>query len=273
MAVELLSAGGCYNSGRFALDGAGANVRNWRGAIDTDQVFTNTETLIVAVSMDADDMNEATDATFKLRWRNVTDAGSMADLASSGEIKWSTSSDLVDDQGLIEAEFSGGNSVDCVGKEWTTFAANAQEVEGANGKTITVPDDEIFEIQWAIDLSSADFANGDQYEFAITESGGGAIGTLAGKLTVVEAGKIDGTTKNDDRTSAVVSVQVTCWLSDEASPPKPTGDIIVQLISSGSDGTYSLTGLVKDNKYFLHFFKDDTADLSDGSIEVTAVGV
>jgi hypothetical protein len=272
--TELIAAGGCYNSMRFALDGAGANVRDWRGEIDTNQEFTEAERLILGVCFDGDDMNIATDATFKLQWRNITDAGSFADLAATGEIKWATDTDLVNGQALIVAEFSDlPSQIDCTGKGWTNIDIGSHEIEGENGQTQTVDDDELFELQWAIDLSDADFLNADQYEFRVVQSDNTVIGLAIGKLTVVKAGKIEGTTKNADRTSAVVSVQVTAYLSDEASPPKPVGPPVAQLVSSGSDGTFTLLGLASGKKYFLHFFKDDTADLSDGSPEVTAVDV
>jgi len=87
-------------------------------------------------------------------------------------------------------------------------------------------------------------------------------------------GKIDGTTKNANRSAAVVSVTVSAYPSDGAgSNPKPLGLIVAQTVSSGADGTYSLTGLTTGAKYFLHFYKDDTNDVSDGSPEVTAVAV
>lgn len=87
-------------------------------------------------------------------------------------------------------------------------------------------------------------------------------------------GKIDGTTKNSDRSAFVASVTVTAFASDGAGTnPKPIGRMVAQTVSSASDGTYSLTGLTTGSKYFLHFYKDATEDLSDGSPEVTAVAV
>ncbi len=266
---ELLATGGCWNAGRIALDGAGAGARNWQAAIETNVVLTDAQIAIFAHCVDSDDMDDATDATFKLQWRNVSDAGSWNDLAATGEIKWATVSDLVDGNAVVVAEDSGGNSVNCSTKGWSH--TDGIEKEGANGFTRTIFEDEFQDFHWALDLSDADAINADEYEFRLTESGGTVIGTSLATLTVVVAGKIDGTTKNNDRTSAVVSVQVTAYLSDEASPPKPVGAHVAQLVSSGADGTFSLLGLVSGSKYFLHFFKDDTADLSDGSIEITAV--
>jgi hypothetical protein len=218
-------------------------------------------------------MNIATNATFQIVWRNITDAGSWTDLTSSGEIRLAASSaQMVDATALVAAELSDSSKVNCTGKGWTNYDVNSDEHVNRGSLTQTVDDDVLYEQQWAVDISNADAINGDEYEFAVVQSDDTVIGTGTGHLTVVVAGKIDGTTKNKDRTSAVVSVQVTAFLSDEGSPPKPVGPPVAQLISSGSDGTYSLQEEIASGfKYFLHFFKDDTADLSDGSPEVTAV--
>jgi hypothetical protein len=50
-----------------------------------------------------------------------------------------------------------------------------------------------------------------------------------------------------------------------------TGGVRAQVVSHATTGVYSLVGLVSGTKYFLHFYKDDTADLSGGSLEITAV--
>ncbi len=269
--TELLAAGGCYDSMRYARDGAGQGDRDWVAAYNTAAQMTEAEILILAVCVDGDDMNDATDATFKLQWENNDDnPGTWNDLAATGELKWSSSSDLVDANAVVSGEESGGNAVNCSGMG--PSRADGIEKEGANGFTRTIAQDIFQEFHWAIDLSGADYGNGDAYGFRLTESGGTVIGTMTGLLTIIKAGKIDGTTKNNDRSSAVGGVTVTCYASDEAgSNPKPTGAHVAQLVSHATLGTYSLTGLISGSKYFLHFYKDDTADLSDGSIEITAV--
>jgi len=267
--VELLAAGGCYNSNRWAKSGAGVGARNWKAAVNADAEMTDISQAILACCIDADDMNNATSATFKIQWRNVTDAGSFADLAATGEIKWSTTSDLVDGATVTSAEDSGGN-LNCTGKGWSR--RDGIEVEGKNGITHTVNQDAYEDLQWAIDLTSADGTNGDQYEFRLCESGGTVIGTCVGKLTVVKAGKIDGVTKNADRSAVVGGVTVSAFRSDEAGTnPKPINILRAQVVSDASTGAYSLPDLISGAKYFLHFYKDDTNDLSDGSPEVTAV--
>jgi hypothetical protein len=270
---ELIAAGGCWNANRFAVDGAGANLRTWRGAIETNQQFLDSETLILAASFCGDDMNAASGATFKVQWKNVSDAGSYADLAATGEIKWASSSDLTDDATLASAAYANSpDAVDCVGKGWTVEAGESVEAEGDNEKSLNAQDDELLEIHWAIDLSGADSANQDTYQFRIVDTSNSVIGEGTGILTVVIAGKIDGTTKDATRASAVGGVTVSAFLSDGAgSDPKPEGELVAQVVSHASTGVYSLTGLASGAGYFLHFYKDDTADLSDGSPVVTAV--
>lgn len=269
--TELLAAGGCYNSMRYARDGAGAGERDWAAVYNTVASIGHMRRLILAVCIDADDMNDATDATFKIQWENNSDnPGTWNDLAATGEIKWASDTDLVDAATVTSAEDSGGNVVDCSTKGWSR--RDGLEKEGANGFTRTIAQDAYEEFHWAIDLSGADYANEDQYGFRLTQSDDTVIGTMSALLTVVTSGKIDGTTKNKDRTSAVGGVTVTAYASDEAgTDPKPIGRLVSQVVSHATTGVYSLMGLISGTKYFLHFYKDDTDDVSDGSPEVTAV--
>lgn len=273
MATELMAAGGCYNSMRYALDGAGQGARNWRAAHNQAAQMTQLMRLILAVNVDGDDMNDADDASFKIQWANVSDAPTTwYDLSSSGEIRYASDTDLIDGNAVVEAEDSGGNVVNCTGKGWSR--ADGIEVEDKNGITRTVVQDTFQDLHWAITLANADYENGDEYSFRLCQADDTVIGTMVANLTIVKAGKIDGITKNKDRTSPVVSVTVTAWPSDEAgSNPKPTSEgFVAQGVSDGATGAFSLVGnIISGDKYFLHFYKDDTADLSDGSPEVTAV--
>jgi len=270
MANPWISNGGCVNGIRFALDGAGAGSRNWVAAADASFEFNTAQVMILAIAFDSDDMNTIS-GDFYLEWQNATASDGWHDLSASGELVWSSSSDLSNGATVVEAEQNGTENCSSMGVTNT----NGVEREGANEVTMSsVSSKLVFDLQWAIDLSGADGANGDEYEFRVSESGGGSgvYKTFTATITVVTAGKIDGTTKNSDRSAAVGGVTVTCWASDGASPdPKPTGDIIDQVVSHASTGVYSLTGLASGVDYFLHFYKDDTADLSDGSGVVTAV--
>jgi hypothetical protein len=270
--VELIAAGGCGDGNRIARDGAGQGDRDWVDTILVDNVeVAQANLIIIAFGIQADDMNDADDATFKLQWRNVSDAGSFADLAATGEIKWSSSTDLIDDNAVVAGEDSGIAAVDCIAKAFAR--RDGLEKEGANGFTRSIAQDASEDFHWAIDLADADAANADQYEFQLTQSDGTVIVVGLTKLTVVVAGKIDGITKDDTRSAPIDLVTVTAIESDGAgSDPKPIGSVITQVVSDVTTGVYSLTNLiVSGRKYFLHFYKDDTDDLSDGSIEVTAV--
>jgi hypothetical protein len=270
MANPWISNGRCVNGIRYALDGAGAGSRNWIEAADVTAEATTAQVIIVAIAFDSDDMN-AINGDFYLEWRNETAAGSWSDLGSSGELKWSSSSDLSNGATVVEAEQNGTENCSSMGVTNT----NGVEREGANTVTMSgVSSKLVFDLQWAVDMSGADGANGDQYAFRVSESGGGSgvYKTFTALLTAAVAGKIDGTTKNSDRSAAVGGVTVTAYLSDAAgSDPKPIGAHVAQVVSHASTGVYSLTGLASGVAYFLHFYKDDTADLSDGSPEVTAV--
>ncbi len=274
--VELLDAGGCGEvNNRIARDGAGQGDRDWAhdieiggsGSIEIPSITR----VIMAFTIQADDMNDAPDATFKLRWRNVSDAGSFTDLAATGEIKWATDTDLIDDNAVVAGEDSGANIFDCIGKGWNR--RDGLEKEGANGFTRSINQDRYEDFHWALDLSDADAVNNDEYEFQITESDNTVIATGNTTLMVIIAGKIDGITKDDTRSAPVDLVTVSAIESDGAgSDPKPIGEIKAQVVSDVTTGVYSLTtSIASGRKYFLHFFKEDTDDLSDGSIEVTAV--
>lgn len=272
MAVELMAAGGCYNGMRYASDGAGQGARDWLAAYDTVATIGHTIRLILAVCIDADDMNTATDATFKIQWENYSDnPGVWNDLAATGEIKWASDTDLINNNAVVPGEDCGANVEDCTGKGWSH--RDGLEKEGENGFTRTIDQDAFEDFHWAIDVSGADYVNEDEYNFRLTQADNTVIGTMVARLTVVTGGKIIGTTKNKDRTAAVGGVTVTAWESDEAgSDPKPKSQSFrAQVVSHVTLGTFTLLALFSGKKYFLHFYKDAANDLSDGSPEVTAV--
>jgi hypothetical protein len=261
------------NGGRIALDGAGDGSRDWLTAADTAGAVANTgQVIIFSISMDGDDMN-AISGDFVLEWYNDDDGGSWSDLASTGELRWATSSDLTNGGSVTEAEGNGTENCSTMGVTWT----NGLEREGANDATLSnIGSKALVEIQWAIDLSGADAANQDTYSFRVSESGGGSgvYKTYASTIQVETEGEITGTTKNSTRGAAVGGVTVTAYKSDAAgSDPKPEGSHVAQVVSHATTGVFALSGLASGADYFLHFYKDDTADLSDGSPPVTAVDV
>jgi len=262
--------GGCINGIRFALDGAGVGSRNWSAAADTGFTYNTEQIVIVAIAFDSDDMN-AISGDFYLEWQNATASDGWNDLSSSGELAWATVSDLSNGATVVTDERNGTENCSTMGVTHT----DGVEREGANDVTMSsVSSKLVFDIQWAVDLSSSDGANGDTYEFRVSESGGGSgvYKTFTALITVEVAGMIEGITKNANRSAVVGGVTCTCWLSDGGSPdPKPIGPIASQTVSDGGDGTYHLDALASGSDYFIHFYKDDTDDLSDGSGPVTAI--
>jgi len=272
--TELIAAGGCWNANRFALDEAGGATRNWLAAIETSVQMTTAQQLILACNFDGDDMNIATNATFKIQWRNVSDAGSWTDLGTTGDIRYASSSlQMTNNAALVTAESAcNGTCANCTGKGWTVFDVGSKERVNANGITQTVDDDEWFELQWAVDLSFADGLNGDEYEFRVTQSDNTVIGTGLGKITVVVAGKIDLVTRNEDRSAVEGSVKVTAYLSDGGSPAQPIGEPITSGTSNGS-GVLSLTGNIASGEDYILVGGKGTGGTvqSDASPPVTAV--
>ncbi len=272
--ANLITNGGCMNGHRWGLDpGVADTAPLWieaEGVAVVDHIIG--VDIILAVSFDGDDMNLIA-GDFEVRWRNKTDAGSMAVLAATGEMNWAAATALVNGDGVPNAEqFDSGN---CSGMGVDEVLNDGLMREGANGIDLTdIADGEVHENWWAI--STDDAVAGKEYEFEIVETGQSTpytgVNPMTATVTVLAAGKIDGTTKDENRGSAVGGVTVTAYRSDEAgSDPKPVGLPKAQVVSHASTGVYSLTGLGSGFKYFLHFYKDDTDDVSDGSPEVTAV--
>lgn len=262
---------GCYNGVRFAEGVAGgAGTRTWLAAADTDATNQpNNKTVIVAMAMDTDDMCSLTD-DMVIQWQDDTDVSGYSDLSGSGELTWSGTSDLTNGNAVVDAESMGEENCSTMG----ATHEDGVEREGANLAAVSgVASKRVVDFHWCVDLSGAEAGHDYSFRFRTATGGGGdLIATTTAVVSVVAAGKIDGTTKNADRSAAVGGVTVTAYRTDDAgSDPKPIGSMISQVVSHASTGVYSLTGLVSGADYFLHFYKDDTADLSDGSPVVTAV--
>jgi hypothetical protein len=262
---------GCYNGVRFAEGVAGgAGTRTWLAAADTtvaDQ--PNNKTIIVAIAMDTDDMCSLSD-DMVIQWQDDTDVSGYSDLSGSGELTWSGVSDLSNGNAVVDAESMGEENCSSMG----VSHEDGVEREGANLiATSGAGSKKVIDFHWCVDLSGATAAHDYSFRFRTQTGGGGdLIATTTAVVEVVAAGKIDGITKNSDRSAALGSVTVSAYRSDDAgTDPAPTGPLISSVVSNVTTGVYSLTGLVSGFDYFLHFYKDDTADLSDGSPPVTAV--
>jgi len=262
-------AGGCINGIRFADEG-GSPTRAWIVGADVDAVNQpNNKTIIIDVAADSDDMCTI-DGDFVLEWQNKTDASGWNDLAATGELKWGTVSDYANNDTLAIADFNGTENCSTMGVTATTEPNT--EKEGANLVQVTsIGSKDLINFCWAVDLSGA--LAGKDYEFRISQNGGGSgiFKTFTAVVSVVAAGKIDVVSRNADSSATVGGVTVSAFTSDEAgTDPKPIGEMLGQIVTNGS-GVGSVTGLVSGQKYFLHYYKDDTTDLADGTIEITAV--
>jgi len=100
-------------------------------------------------------------AAYKLRWR--VDGGTFADVASTGKVKWATSSDeLVDDATLIESDKVCGGLTSFT---WADGVESVGDNRAPDSGTISLSQDYYTEIQWALDISDADL--GDTYELEL----------------------------------------------------------------------------------------------------------
>jgi len=164
--MTFIADGGCYNSSRIALDGTSSGVaRNWQAASGTDVTgWDHANIAIYASSFDADDMNSTTIA-FKLQWREVG-SGTWLNLASTGAVKWGTSTTLTQGNAVTSTEGSG--DFNCGGMT-NLFGSNGDEVEGTNQSASRQRvKKEGFDIQWALDFSDA--ASLTEYEFRVLDS-------------------------------------------------------------------------------------------------------
>jgi len=197
------------------------------------------------------------DRRYKLRWRDVTDSGTFADVASTGEISYTATTVLVDGATLVV-----GNKL-CTGVPPATYWYDGLESEGDN-ELPDSPDeydlyaDEYTEFQWALDCSSADFSH--YYEFELYEiTNGVAIGTALCRLRTDHAMyKLEGVTKDKDGN---VKGTCECFLCKDNQDNTCTYEAYDQ--SDGS-GNYSFTGLKNnDAAYFVISWKDDTPHVFD----------
>ncbi len=125
-------------------------------------------------------------ATYSLRWRNETDnpGGSFTLLASTGEVKWASDTDLVNGTNLETGTKypTGDRLCNTTGGSGSTWFSG-EEVEGAaTSQSIALPDENYTEVHFAISL--ADAHEGDQYTFELYENTGpSSVGALGAQIT------------------------------------------------------------------------------------------
>jgi hypothetical protein len=262
--ANFISNGGCSNGARVARDGAGAGARNWQAAADIDITgWLLSWRMIFATMWDSDDMNSI-DGDFQLQWRNVTDAGSFADLTATGEVKWATDTDLVNDNAVVSDERGGVEN--CTGMGVSHL--DGYEIEGASAKDlIGITSDSVFDMQFAVDMSGGDL--GDEYEFRVVETGtSNSYGTYAGTVKIVEnTGDIVGVTK-DNGGSALASCKYAVFKVTDEGPPE-----VYEYKGNGTSdgsGNYSFTVYWDGStpNYMVYAEKDDTPNVMDATDNV-----
>ena len=146
-------------------------------AADNGDYGTQLATAEFIVVAQIDEEKGPWNAQYKLQWRDVTDAGSFADLASTGEIKWGTGTSLTNGTAVTVRACTGAGGS---GSTWQ----NGEEVEGAStADAINLADEYYTEIHFA--CSGATANHNHQYEFQLYDAtNSSAIGTLAAAITI-----------------------------------------------------------------------------------------
>jgi hypothetical protein len=264
--AAFVDLGGCYNASRVAKDGAGAGSRDWQAAADT--VVTGWRPswrLIFATSWDGADMDNY-NGDFQLQWRN-DDGGTFAVLASTGEVKWATDTDLVDGATVVAGEHNGANN--CSGM--LDGIGDGEEVEGDDASTTYVGVAKLyFDIQWAVDMSGA--TAGDTYEFRVVETGTSNVQSDDPCTTTVKMaennGTIDGITSDIDG-SVLISCHVSLFEVTSEGPPHEY-EFVESQISHGTTGAYSFEVWWDGTApyHMVYSSKDDTPHVFDATDNV-----
>ena len=150
------------------------------GADNADVVdWVKTNDFILAVNINSNG-KDTRSAQYKLRWRDVTDEGSFADVGATGEIHYNAATVLVNGAAIDVSD----RRCDSQGEDaWQ----DGEEVEGASlTDAIDLPDEYETEIHFALDCSGAE--DGHEYEFELYDNTQGASrGTCGASLTIYEA--------------------------------------------------------------------------------------
>jgi len=267
--ANFITNGGCINSHRWGSDPGVADTQpDWLAAEETS--ITNQVIgldIILALSFDGDDMNLIA-GDFQVRWRNVTDAGSMAVLAATGEMNWAADTALVNGDGVPNAEqWHPGN---CSGMGVDGVLNDGLMREGANAiDLVDISDGEVHENWWAI--STDDALNGKTYSFEIVETGQTSPYTNAAPLSatvaMVTGGDIDGITK-DNTGSILGSCFVALFQKVEGGGPPHDYIFVASTTSHASTGAYNFPLLSVNEEFFVYFIKEDSPHVFDATDDV-----
>ncbi|MHA2055251.1 MAG: DUF2341 domain-containing protein, partial [Candidatus Hodarchaeales archaeon] len=152
----------------------GASSITWSGACDLDIGSWDTANKLIISIHALSTKHTPGSETFKIRWRNVTDSGSFADLVTgSGELRAGTSA------GALVNGTTVTNSSGCQTNETSEELENESPLESAS---LSVAQNNYLEIQACVDMSNA--LAGKQYEFELYSSSASAsVGTALAQVT------------------------------------------------------------------------------------------
>ena len=188
-------------------------------------------------------------AQYKLRWRNVSDSGSFADVSNTGEITYVATTDLTDGT-AIEI---GGRKCSTQGDTWQ----NGEENEGDNScDSIDLADDYETEIHWALDTTNA--LKAKEYAFELYDTTNSASRGTCGATLTMELYVLAGVSKNSSGTALATCE---CFLCKDNQDNTCS---YVDYAQSDGSGNYSFTGLGdNDAQYFVISWKDNTPHVFD----------
>jgi hypothetical protein len=119
----------------------------------------------------------------ELRWRNRTDAGPWTVLGAAGEVKYAATTALTDESDLLTTNFGTSSGA----KTAVNGVSCEQEDSGTATSATSLAKSEFTELQ--VGISFADGDPGDEYEFALYESGG-QIGISTATVTLDTGGVV-----------------------------------------------------------------------------------
>lgn len=217
----------------------------WNVACDTNITGYDKTTQIIVSAWFRSTDHSPSNITLKLRWRNVTDGGSFADLVTgSGELRAGTSSGAITNGDQVSAS-SGCD--DAVGgdEEIENESPLLSGTFSGHGKNDHI------ETQWCVDFSNA--LDGKEYEFELyNNTGGSSIGTLPATITT-EAGSttyyqsIDGTLISSGTVVRLLTAYKSLDGSLTSSGIATTASIFLQSIT----GALTSSGIATTTSIFL----------------------
>lgn len=229
-----------FDSARIGQDGASSIT--WQAVCGTSVAdWVKTNKAIISVFITSASHTPASEA-LKLRWKNLTDGGSFADLTTSGELQRGVSA------GCITNADPVGSSAGC------QTADNDEEVENETpllSGSLTCNQNGFIETQWCVDFANA--LDNKQYQFEIySETETAAIGTLTVTITT-EAGV---TVVNFSDTLALTSLtsdakfHLVKVFADILALTSLTSDPALSGLTIDFSDVLALTSLTSDPKLF-----------------------